>query len=177
MIVHLVRHTSVDVPKGICYGFTDVPLRESFPQEAQAVKENIEKLAIKWDEVYCSPLSRCAKLAHFCGYTNALPDNRVKELNFGEWEMQPFDGIKDPRIEEWYKDYLRVRATGGESFEDQFIRVKAFLEEKKLEGKKNILVFAHGGVLVCAKILCGKIKPEDAFSGLDDYGSIISVEI
>jgi alpha-ribazole phosphatase len=98
-------------------------------------------------------------------------------MNFGEWEMQPFNEIKDPRIEEWYNDYLRVRTTGGESFEDQFNRVKEFLMEKKLSGKKKILVFAHGGVLICAKILTGMIDPKEAFSHLDNYGSVIRVEI
>ena len=33
----LVRHTSVDVPPGVCYGRTDVPLKATFPQEATAV--------------------------------------------------------------------------------------------------------------------------------------------
>lgn len=177
MIVHLIRHTSVNVPKGICYGQTDVPLNESFPAEAQVVKENLEKMESAWDGVYCSPLSRCVKLAHFCGYTNALPDNRIKELNFGEWEMQRFDQITDPRIQEWYKDYIRVRATGGESFEDQYNRVKDFLMEKKKEGKQNILLFVHGGVLVCSKILSGQVDPKDAFAALDDYGTIIKIEI
>ncbi|MBQ1930053.1 MAG: alpha-ribazole phosphatase [Bacteroidales bacterium] len=177
MIVYLVRHTSVNVPKGVCYGQTDVPLNDTFPIEAASVKENLSNIGDDWDGVYCSPLSRCVKLAHFCGYTNALPDNRVKEMNFGEWEMQPFNEIKDPRIEEWYNDYLRVRTTGGESFEDQFNRVKEFLMEKKLSGKKKILVFAHGGVLICAKILTGMIDPKEAFSHLDNYGSVIRVEI
>ena len=34
MEVILIRHTSVDVPKGVCYGQTDVPLRDSFEEEA-----------------------------------------------------------------------------------------------------------------------------------------------
>ena len=34
MEVILIRHTSVDVPVGICYGQTDVPLKESFEEEA-----------------------------------------------------------------------------------------------------------------------------------------------
>lgn len=34
MEVILIRHTSVDVPTGVCYGQTDVPLRATFEQEA-----------------------------------------------------------------------------------------------------------------------------------------------
>ena len=28
MVVYLIRHTSVDVPQGVCYGQTDVPLNQ-----------------------------------------------------------------------------------------------------------------------------------------------------
>lgn len=34
MDIYLVRHTSVDVPKGYTYGHTDVPLRNTFQTEA-----------------------------------------------------------------------------------------------------------------------------------------------
>ena len=35
MEVIFIRHTSVDVPPGVCYGQTDVPLRHSFEQEVR----------------------------------------------------------------------------------------------------------------------------------------------
>ena len=38
MEIYLVRHTSVDIPAGYAYGQTDVPLRPSFEDEAEAVK-------------------------------------------------------------------------------------------------------------------------------------------
>ena len=34
MVVYLIRHTSVDVPQGVCYGQTDVPLKPTFEEEA-----------------------------------------------------------------------------------------------------------------------------------------------
>ena len=39
MDVFLIRHTSVDVPKGFCYGATDVALSDSFAIEADVVRE------------------------------------------------------------------------------------------------------------------------------------------
>ena len=42
MKVYIVRHTSVDVPFGTCYGQTDVPLKSSFEEEARAVKSEID---------------------------------------------------------------------------------------------------------------------------------------
>ena len=180
MNVYLVRHTAVDVPRGMCYGQTDVPLKETFPQEAAAVAGRLDAVLPDrsiLDTVYTSPLSRATRLAEFCGYGDAVRESRIMEINFGEWEGQDYNTIQDPRLQEWFEDYLHVRATGGESFEDQFNRVAEFLKEQKLSGKRNILCFCHGGVLICAKILSGLLKPEEAFSSLDDYGSVIKVEI
>lgn len=180
MDIYFVRHTSVDVPKGVCYGQSDVPLKETFLQEAESVKGRLNVLLPDMsllDAVYTSPLSRCTKLADFCGFSDAIREPRIMEINFGEWEMQDYNSIQDPRLQEWYEDYLHVRATGGESFEDQFNRVAAFLQQLKDSDKGKVLCFCHGGVLICAKILSGAIKPEEAFSSLDDYGSIIKVSL
>lgn len=180
MNIYLVRHTAVDVPRGICYGQSDVPLRETFAQEAEAVIGRLDAVLPDksiLDAVYTSPLSRCTRLAEFCGYGDALRDPRIMEINLGEWEGQDYNSISDPRLQEWYKDYLHVRATGGESFEDQFNRVAEFLRELKSSGKRNVLCFCHGGVLICAKIMSGAISPQEAFSSLDDYGSVIGLVI
>ncbi len=132
MRVFLVRHTAVDVEPGTCYGQSDVPLKESFESEAAIVKAKLEILVaqgVKFDTIYTSPLSRCVKLATYCGYPNAQREASIKEINFGEWELKKFSDITDPRLQEWYDNYLEVRATGGESFRDQYERVAAFLSE------------------------------------------------
>ena len=41
MNIYLIRHTSVDVPKGLCYGQSDVPLRPTFEAEAAVTKAKI----------------------------------------------------------------------------------------------------------------------------------------
>lgn len=43
MKMTLVRHTSVDVPKGVCYGQSDVGLRATFAEEAERVRENLKE--------------------------------------------------------------------------------------------------------------------------------------
>ena len=52
MEVILVRHTSVDVPKGTCYGWTDVPVRDTFEQEAQATKHALEQFLPLFRHIY-----------------------------------------------------------------------------------------------------------------------------
>ena len=56
MEIYLVRHTSVDIPAGYAYGQTDVPLRPSFEDEAEAVKKNLS--GHTFDKVWSSPLTR-----------------------------------------------------------------------------------------------------------------------
>jgi broad specificity phosphatase PhoE len=46
MEVILIRHTSVDVPPGVCYGQTDVPLKPTFEQEAAVTQENLSTMYI-----------------------------------------------------------------------------------------------------------------------------------
>ena len=176
MEVILIRHTSVDVPPGVCYGQTDVALKATFPEEAAATQAQLEAY-MPFDKVYCSPLSRCVKLATYCGYSDAERDERLLEMNMGAWEMKEFDKIDDPRLEEWYADFLHVATTGGESFEELLHRVSAFLDELKGKSYQRVAIYAHGGVLISAQIYAGTLRMENAFKGLTPYGSIVRIEI
>ena len=173
--VYLIRHTSVAVPPGTCYGQTDVDVKDTFPQEAAVSKARIE--GIHFDKVFTSPLQRCVKLATFCGYPDAERRDEIKELNFGKWEMVRYDDIHDEVIEKWYADYFHTRAPQGESFVDQYQRVSGFLEELKASSYENVLVFAHGGVLGCSLLYCGLVDSSDLFSHIPQYGEMITIEL
>ena len=56
MVIYLMRHTAVDVPQGVCYGQTDVPLKPTFETEATQTAANLQGLS--FDKVYTSPLTR-----------------------------------------------------------------------------------------------------------------------
>ena len=180
MEVIFIRHTSVDVPPGVCYGQTDVPLRNSFEQEAAVTSGNLKSYRPKgrdFDYAYTSPLSRCVRRATYCGYPDAERDNRIMEMNFGDWEMKNFDEISDPRLKEWYADYINVPATNGESFAIQYQRVASFLDELREKNYEKVAIFAHGGVLICAQLYAEAIKLEEAFSALTPYGGIIQLKL
>lgn len=174
MNIYLIRHTSVDVPKGMCYGQSDVPLRSTFEEEAAAVKAGIASIA--FDRAYTSPLSRCTRLAEYCGFADAIREPRAMEIDFGDWEMKLFDEIDDPNLQRWYGDYVNVRATNGESFADQYRRVSDFLQEVRHREERNTVVFAHGGVLKCAQIYAGMVRPEEAFNEITPYGGMVRLE-
>ena len=96
MEIILVRHTSVAVPKGTCYGWTDVELSNTFEQEATATHKALLDYA-PFDAAYTSPLSRATRLATFCGYKDATTDLRLREMNMGDWEMRLYDDIAKER--------------------------------------------------------------------------------
>lgn len=179
MKVTLIRHTSVDVPQGTCYGHTDVPVKASFPNEAALVKSNLAAFA-PFDKVFCSPLMRAVKLATYCGYPDAQRDERLMEMNMGDWEMQLYDEITDPYyIQDWYNDYLHLPTPNGESFEMQLCRVSKFLDDLRQQPYENVAIFAHGGVLICAQVYAGVIPFDKAFSfnSITPYGGIVQIEI
>ncbi len=172
----LIRHTSVAVPKGVCYGQTDVPLSETFPNEASEVKKKLEKY--NFDKVFCSPLSRCVALAEFCGYPDAVRDERLKELNFGKWEMKSYDDLMGPELQKWFDDYINTIPPEGESVMQQQQRFIDFIDS--LGNKKTdatIGIFTHGGILINALVAIGGKKFEDVYNSIPPYGSIIELDI
>ncbi len=174
----LVRHTSVDVPTGVCYGQSDVPVKASFPQEADRVRATLaqESGNQPFEAVYTSPLSRCTRLAEWCGYGDAIRDARLMEMNFGSWELQPWDGLPDPETKAWFDDWIRTAPPGGESFLDQRRRVAAWLEEVRSKGYNRVLAFCHGGVIACAYSLCSGWPMEEVFKNQAPYGGVVRFE-
>lgn len=176
MQVVLVRHTAVDVPAGICYGQSDVPVRASFPLDAALVKACLRPLE-PFDEAFTSPLSRCTRLADYCGYPDALRDSRLLEIDLGDWEGQAYSDIVDPRLDWWRNDPYHVAATRGESFDDQFRRVSDFLDELREMPYRRVVVFTHGGVISCAQIYVGLFRIDEAQQHLTPYGSTVTIEL
>ncbi|HEY9551184.1 MAG TPA: alpha-ribazole phosphatase [Prevotella sp.] len=178
MKIVLIRHTRVDVPQGTCYGWSDVPVAETFTTEATEVKRCLQPYGT-FDAVFSSPLTRARKLACFCGYPEPQTDERLKEMNMGDWEMQRYEDIEktDASIFDWYNDYMHLPTTNGESFPQLYSRVAHFLDELQTHSYRQVAVFAHGGVLVCAGIYGGLFSREHAFDHLVPYGGIEVIKI
>lgn len=175
MNITLVRHTSVDVPPGVCYGQSDVGLNPTFIIEAEAVRSRIA--GKRFDAVFTSPLSRCVRLAEYCGYADAVRDSRLMELNFGEWEMKRWSEITDPRLELWYADWFHVKTTGGESSQQQQARLSQFYSELKQMPFNDVLIFTHGGIMIHTLLLTGAATLDNVFSLQPPYGGVLTTSI
>lgn len=174
-----IRHTSVDVAPGTCYGQTDVPLKESFLEEAEIVKDKL--IAEHIDAAYCSPLSRCVRLAKFCGFEHPIIDSRLMEMNFGDWEMKKYEEIDDPRLQLWYDDFLNFAPTNGESSMEQRSRLESFLDDLKRQYSATpdvtIAVFTHGGIIIHALTILKGMSYDEAFANQAQYGDVVPMEM
>ena len=168
MNLTLIRHTSVAVEPGICYGQSDVDVSLTFPAEAQQVLLNLQEQT--FNAVYCSPLMRCRKLADYCGFPNSIIDDRLMELNFGNWEMKRWTDVKDQQLQRWYDNWLVEIPTQGESFNAMIDRVEEFLLEIKKLPYQQVAIFTHAGVIRSAGVITKQFNASKAFEYKVEYG-------
>lgn len=177
MKLTLIRHTSVGIQKGICYGSSDVELAVTFPKEAENVQEKLS--GENFDQIYTSPLKRCSKLA-FELYPEAdiRIDKRLVELDFGSWEMLRWDSVySSKRGKAWFSDYVNIKCLKGESFTDLIARCENFLNELKAGDCSHVAVFTHAGVIRAMLSLNQDISPEDSFYVPLAYGQVLTLDL
>lgn len=170
----LVRHTQVDMPKGICYGHADVGLAATFPDEIAAVRTQLQEIAT-FDKIYCSPLKRCIRLAQELSEDFKV-DDRIKEYNFGNWECKTWDEIyASPEGKEWFNDYVNTVCPQGESFQMMLQRVGHFINDLPSDAE-NILIVTHAGIIRAFLILLENYSVVEAFDTPVAYGQVVKIE-
>ena len=134
MEIILVRHTTPDIEKGICYGQSDIGLVDTYKEELTAVLKQLPKDLDKYI-CYSSPLQRCKILAESISNT-IIFDDRLKELNFGDWELKKWDDIERSSLDIWMNDFINKPTKNGESYINLQQRTISFLEEIKFKKKR-----------------------------------------
>jgi len=175
MEITLIRHTSVAIEPGICYGQSDVSISSGFKKEANAVRSKL--LGQTFDCIYSSPLSRCLQLADYCGYSNPVIDKRLMEIDFGTWEMKRWSDIEDPQLQRWFDDWLAEKPTRGESFNEMIRRVNEFISEIESHSYQKVAIFTHTGVIRAACIINKQFSAAEAFNYKVEYGDCIKIII
>ncbi len=174
MEIFLIRHTSVQISKSVCYGQSDIDVADTFETEAQLVQEKLPKngnLA-----VICSPLQRCIRLAaRLCSVY--ATDARLMEVNFGDWEQKNWSQIPENELSIWMNDFVNCRPANGESFLELHQRVGHFLADLQKKSLDQVFIVTHAGVI--RSLLCHilQIPLTHAFRLQIDYGSVSHVSI
>lgn len=182
MKIYLLRHTRVDVPAGICYGSTDVPLAKTFEAEAADV---IQKLPARLDQIYTSPLRRCQRLAAAVQPSlggEVIRDGRLREYDFGVWEMSPWAEIQGEAASAWYADFVNCPAPGGESYTQLVERVTPFWEQvvalkASASQPESILIVSHAGVIRALLSLILEIPLRNIFNLSIAYGGLVECTV
>lgn len=152
--VLLIRHTAVAVATGICYGQTDVPLADTFEQELASLRQRLPDLVAATSQIFSSPAQRCVTLANELRRTGLstegnviVTDERLREMNFGQWEGRAWDDIPRDAIDAWNSDLKHGAPHGGESLDDLQKRAVEALSDYLNQATGDLLLFTHGGVV------------------------------
>lgn len=174
MEIILIRHTSVAVGRGICYGRSDVDVADTFESEAKRVLEKLPENIDEY-EVISSPLKRCYLLAEKIK-SEIQTDDRIVELSFGDWEMKQWDDVPREAINNWSSNLSQFKSPDGESFEELKHRIIPAFEGYFSEPGNKIIV-AHGGVIrtIVSHLLGTPI--DNIFKIRIDYGGVSKIEI
>jgi alpha-ribazole phosphatase len=180
MDVYLVRHTTPDVPSGVCYGQADVGLADSFDAEWLMLRPKLAHLDNPL--VFSSPLKRCASLAqrlvrHF-NFFPAITDDRLMELDFGDWELKSWRDIPQGIVAEWTDEHLKQAPPNGESYLDLHRRAKDFLHELALQYQdQQVLLITHAGVIRALVAEAMHVPLREASKVEVGYGSVTHIAV
>lgn len=179
MDLYLIRHTSVAVPRSVCYGQSDVDLGETYETEKARIQSLLPAGPLA--EVWASPLSRCRRLAEDL-HPQPRFDDRLKEFHFGDWELLPWNDIPAERLDPWMADFVNVRVPNGEHFQEFYERVTTFWQDTihpllTAEPPSSVALVTHGGVIRCLLCLFLDLSLRSAYRLHLDYGSVSRVAV
>ena len=138
MQVFLIRHPRPLIEPGLCYGRLDVDCEDPQPIAARL------KMRLPPDTpIIASPLRRARRLAEALDPQTRI-DERLSEIDFGDWEGQPWNDIDRQALDRWAADVLHFVPPGGESVAGLQERVVDFACSLKIP---RVVIVSHAGVM------------------------------
>ncbi|MFU1796269.1 alpha-ribazole phosphatase family protein [Paenibacillus azoreducens] len=153
-------------------GHTDLGLSSLGRNELVSARGKLKEMS--FSSVYCSDLARCReslKEVRSDLVMEAVYDQRLREMDFGDWEGHTYEQLKDvPLYREWLNDPQGAAPPQGESWSvferrvDEFLQNMLQAEKQKQtldpEKPRMALVVAHGGVI---RQIVYTLVPDQAF--------------
>ncbi|TGK11246.1 alpha-ribazole phosphatase [Leptospira stimsonii] len=177
MELFLIRHSTPEVPKGTCYGRTDLPLITDFKIEFEKISA---KLNSTLDRIYSSPSRRCKELAEFLSKNSKGTveySELLMELDFGSWEGKLWSEIPHAESEYWMKDFVNQKTPNGESYLDLSQRISFFMEEilRTYSTNSKVGIVTHAGPIRAFLCSLASIPLASGFQFDLEYGSVSKV--
>ncbi|MHA1488435.1 MAG: alpha-ribazole phosphatase [Promethearchaeota archaeon] len=175
MEIYLIRHTKTNLKEGICYGQSDVDVANTFDIESESV---CNKLLISKKMVfYSSSATRCIKLAKKLSLSDPIIDNRLLELNFGDWELKRWDSINQSQLKAWTDDFIVKSCPNGESYIDLYQRTTEFFNELIKKDHESLVIITHSGVIRAIISYILQIPLKNSFSIQIDHGGLSKIKV
>ena len=153
------------------YGRLDVDC-----EDPQPIAARLKSRLPAGTTVIASPLRRARRLAEAL-----LPqiriDERLSEIDFGDWEGKAWDDIDRAALDRWAADVLGFVPPGGESVAQLQSRVIDFAKELRGLEIPRVALVTHAGVI---RALFGHWRqlPDREWTQLKfDFGSMTALEI
>ena len=155
--VCLWRHPRPDHALGRCIGRrTDLRVD---PRRAKRLAHRIRAQARREGgprEVWTSSLRRAADVGRWLarwGWTHRV-DERLAELDFGDWDGRSWDHIGAAQVDAWCRDFAHHAPGGGETVAALTARCAARLDDWR-PGGGRVYAVAHAGWINAARLLQG----------------------
>lgn len=146
--IDIIRHGE---PEGgeVIRGRTDHQLT---PHGQAQFTARIKRHASPWDYIISSPLARCLTAAQQLSTSQNIPlqvDNRLRELDFGDWENQPIHEVMaDKQAQILWQNPLQLTPPNGEPVAQLRERLRSLWQElHNYRANSQILLVCHGGVM------------------------------
>lgn len=180
MKLFFLRHTSLEVEADTFYGQTDLDVSETFESEVKNIKKKISSNNINLEnlKIYTSPLRRCLKLTQKIS-NKYEKDDRLKEMNLGDWEMKKMSSISSKQKVDWENNLLSFKIPNGESNQMFLSRLNNFLEDV-IKNDNDVFIVCHAGSINgMISILTGEPFKELVKNYWEKirYGSLSMIEI
>lgn len=143
--VIFIRHSSLAVPRGVCYGFSNIDVSHNFKKEVDQLKHNLGHFVP--DLVISSPLQRCVKLAVTTFDIEPQINSNLKEVNYGDWEGKTWKEINVKGNNLWMYENVNNKPPNGESFQELQHRIINELQPILNSTAAKVAVVCHGGVI------------------------------
>ncbi len=153
MKLWLLRHAPVVLGPGLCYGASDVPADVALTRSAA---RSIAPLLPQGAPVWVSGLLRAQQLAGALQAERpdlgaARIDPRLSEMDFGHWELKPWEHVPPSAFDEWMADFAHHRFGGAESVQQLIDRVAAALGDLRPATSREVVWVTHAGVIRAAQ--------------------------
>jgi len=160
--LYLIRHGETELnTTGVYYGWTDCCMSEKGISQAEDLADILQNIG--FDAVISSSLKRAvATAAIVSGYKpeKIVKDDRLREMNFGDWEGLHRREVAKKNREEWEKwssDWINTAPPKGESFFEMYSRVRSCVEDilERYKGKRVLVVSHQGTMRIIPMVLLG----------------------